>query len=436
MNPLLNYLIKSKMTFTKKAVCTFIIVLSISLAVAQVIEKPYEKIAANAYGQLREKNYKQALTLYNQSFKEGNENCIDYYNAACCASLSDQKDQAFILLKKSIAQGYLDKNWASSDADLVSLRVDDRWTTIVAAFENLEKEIENHFYKIKSVGSTNLIPFKKNDFWGYVDRNSLRVIVRPVFRELTFMGSCTKVLYKDNTGIHIDSLGKIQKIDYPEREDLGDIGVVFEMASEDDLGPTPINKNDFKGFTLNEKNEITHFSDIYNRYTPKFFNISGPFLINGKYYAIAHKEKRSGVIDQEGNPLPSFDFVHAELVKNLEDAQENIWFYYNDDSGKGGFINEKGETKLAGELISYPFQSNMVFGFGIQSNEQLSGVLDRNKMEWVIKPQSRKITQIDYSYVGDCSRKGSKGYVALYFLIENGSNAYYIDKDLKEYRPK
>jgi len=199
--------------------------------------------------------------------------------------------------------------------------------------------------------------------------------------------------------------------------------------------------NGFKGFRMDENKRIIQFSDIYNRNQPEFFNIDGPILINGKYYAVAEKGDGAGIIDEEGNPLAGFDFIYKELVWNRTASGRDSWFYFMDKDGKTGFINDKGQKKLEGELIEYPFHSNNMFGYGIQQGKDSYGVIDLLKMQWVIKPQPLYIQRADGTSKAGCKKYADRreDMIDVYFLVnDKGADPaeYYIDRNMKVYKPK
>jgi hypothetical protein len=376
---------------------------------------------------MQERKYDEALVAFNNSFTGGNNDLFDHYNAACCAALTGKKDEAFKLLKKTIALGYLDRKWAGEDADLASLRADRRWKSVEVQFDQQQKALEKKFTKIKDFDPTHLIPFKQNGMWGYVDKNSLKIIVAPEFRELGFMGDCTTILYKDRCRVRINNKGAIQEIHYPSREED------FDIALDDSYGPTP--RAGIKGFRLDSNGNVLEYSEEFNRYPEALFNVSNPFLIDDKYYVIAHKKHRSGVIDQDGNALPGFDFIHNGLDKNFT-AEHGIWFFAADSTGKSGFIDVKGNTRLWGELISHPLVRSDVPGLNLQHNMKSWGVLDFKRMEWVVRPQGIKLWEIASSYRGECALYSDKReLVDYYFLVHDKKDSYYVDTDLKAYKP-
>lgn len=52
------------------------------------------------------------------------------YNAACCAALSGDRDGAFSLLTRALADGFDDREQLASDPDLAPLRADPRWAEL------------------------------------------------------------------------------------------------------------------------------------------------------------------------------------------------------------------------------------------------------------------------------------------------------------------
>jgi hypothetical protein len=55
----------------------------------------------------------------------------DAYSAACCFAVSGNADRAFEALTHSIERGFSDADWMEKDLDLVSLKSDPRWRTLV-----------------------------------------------------------------------------------------------------------------------------------------------------------------------------------------------------------------------------------------------------------------------------------------------------------------
>lgn len=421
--------------------CKILVFLALVTGVAQAQQVAHRytaaKDSANFY--MRGKQYDKALANFKMSFEQGNINMYDYYNAACAAALTQRPDEAFALLDKAMDRGYMDKPWAEMDSDFNSLHNDNRWTLALRRLADQPRLVLQKFAAIKGKDPATLIPFKQDGAWGYLDKTTLDVVVAPEFDALSFINGCAEVSCFDGTRFWINPSVQLEDISY---RDHSDPEFAIAMDDSDQQGPFPISSaNGFKGFKMDEEKQITHFSDIYNRMQPHFFNIRGPFVINGKYYAVAEKGDASGVIDEEGNSLPGFDFIHDQLVYNSAATGGDTWFYYEAKDGTKGFINHKGKKKLAGELVDYPFSSINLFDFGVQRNNEVSGVIDLQKMEWVIKPQPLFIQRIYGTTNAACKNYTSKrkDMIDVYFrVIKAGAepDEYYIDRKMRVYKPK
>jgi hypothetical protein len=65
-------------------------------------------------------------------------------------------------------------------------------------------------------------------------------------------------------------------------------------------------------------------------------------------------------------------------------------------------ISWSGNKKFWGELINYPLLISDVPSLNLQHNMKSWGILDIQRMEWIVKPQGLKLWEVDYSYRGDC----------------------------------
>lgn len=96
--------------------------------------------------------YEKSLQAYERAFSlEDRRNiyAANYYNAACAAALSNDKETAFLYLRKAIERGYLDVVNLRLDQDLSSLHQDPRWGQYVdemeaklKCFSGVKRELE------------------------------------------------------------------------------------------------------------------------------------------------------------------------------------------------------------------------------------------------------------------------------------------------------
>jgi hypothetical protein len=321
-----------------------------------------------------------------------------------------------------------------NDTDLQSLHTLKRWPALLKEFDKEKNVIARKFSKIKRRDPQTLIPFSKNKLWGYLDKNTREVVVSPEFAELGFMSDCTYARYKDETALKISARGEVLEI-IPRQRRRTDMEIAVE--ADDHVGPKAVSgANGFKGFTLDKKNRITTFSDIYEYDCRVCDKIWGPYMINGKWYATVSKEKHWGLIDMEGNVHPIIDFQ----FKDLYYVADPHWFYYEKHDGERGFMNEKGEVKLKNELINsfYPLSIKTLHLVG-QSDGKQSGVINMETMEWELRPQRLPVVQIAVTTKGECIRyqhRMERNQIAdVYFLVRDDSYLVYMDKTGNVFKP-
>lgn len=81
----------------------------------------------------REKDYAKSLELCFQSLDKGAKRGTVPYHMACCYALTDKPDDAFKYLNLAFERGWRDVDHLQVDADLATLRADERWTAAVKA---------------------------------------------------------------------------------------------------------------------------------------------------------------------------------------------------------------------------------------------------------------------------------------------------------------
>ena len=89
-----------------------------------------------AYSQLASNKNEEAIRTYEAAFQMGippgaNSRGLAYYNMACAYARLKNTDKAFEMLGKAIDEGYTVRSSFESDADLASLRTDDRFKALL-----------------------------------------------------------------------------------------------------------------------------------------------------------------------------------------------------------------------------------------------------------------------------------------------------------------
>ena len=128
----------------------FILLFISNLVTAQNV-KNYSKLGDKFY---QEENYPNAIENYLLSIKytdfKSKIGSI-YYNIACCQALQNKTEEAFDYLKKSIKNGFIDKNNLLNDTDLIILHNDNRWNELVKSVKEDKKALNSDPAKAKFV---------------------------------------------------------------------------------------------------------------------------------------------------------------------------------------------------------------------------------------------------------------------------------------------
>ncbi len=106
----------------------------------------YATLAKQGYKVYEDKDYAKSVGIFEQAFKLEKPKSSDLYNAACSASLANQKDKAFDFLNQAIDAGYSNLGHLKADADLASLYEDNRWKEIIG---KIEKKQADELAKLK-----------------------------------------------------------------------------------------------------------------------------------------------------------------------------------------------------------------------------------------------------------------------------------------------
>ncbi len=320
----------------------------------------------------------------------------------------------------------------------------------IASESEVRKILESDFSKLQDLDLQYVIPFYQNEQWGLIDEHK-KVLIPAKYRRIKLAKpDIAGTFSKRFSFSYIAKNREIKIVDHQspkKRSATASPPPPPQVSVEPDIPRAISSRDGFKGFQMNDENELTYYSDIYNSSSVPAFNVSVPFLIDGKYHAVARKYTGAGIIDQKGNPLKGFDFNFETLVplaKYLAYRDSVIWFYFKDKEGNTGFINPVGETKMYNELLRYPLASNNIFGYNVQKSkgdDPVYGVLDYVKFEWLIKPQPQKIISMKYATGQadiDKSSVEDRNRVTLYYFSfeRKPRDNYFLNKDLEIMRPQ
>lgn len=301
--------------------------------------------------------------------------------------------------------------------------------------DSIKKIIEKDFVTIKTTDFKDLVPFEIKKGMGYLNSKNNKIVVKPVCYKLDFAKPNLKGNYNDIAYFEIDNQTKEMKV-----------FIQNWQIYQDSPGNQPLKKEYARGFYA-MNNKIHNFSSTYD-YCPQLFKYKND------YFAIAIKAKKYAVINPDGETLKNLDFVYSHL-EQIRVTDDVIWFKYLTFEGEQGFINMAGEKKLVNAIISdsrsqteggFGFidteHSTKInyYGYSIESNDKMSGVLDLLTMNWLIKPQKKlKIEEINYATDKNLDSRynlDDRKNLKFYFLVREGERSYYIDDKLIKYLPK
>jgi hypothetical protein len=99
----------------------------------------YDDLIKKADSSYQAKNYKTSTDYFAKAIKVKPESKNNFYDAACAASLANDKKNSLKWLETTINNGYDDLNHINTDSDLDNVRNDKKFKKIIA---NLKKKIE------------------------------------------------------------------------------------------------------------------------------------------------------------------------------------------------------------------------------------------------------------------------------------------------------
>lgn len=307
----------------------------------------------------------------------------------------------------------------------------------------IELEIKGIFESLKVTTLQEAIPYKIKGKIGFVNAKTKKRILKPTenFKEVSLANPHISGIYKEyrfkinSKNFEVYVLERIE----PREDRLG-------MAEGPERDPIQVisSKDGYKGFKVNNNGILTAYSDLYYAQSVHNFNVQ-PFLFEGKRYAIATKqtgpdEYFSGIIDEDGNTLPHFNF-NVKCLTKVKVEPDDIWFSIGlCRAWKGSLVSFKGKIKFKDELLSSLNTNANIFKYNHNHDDKRKthGIFDVENLEWVLKPQTKwNIKQLGYTsneYLNtDLATERPKA--TIYFLVEEGKKEYYMDFNHNKYLP-
>lgn len=140
--------------YKKTKMKQLLVVLVLSFTFCHLMAQDYDFYMNKADSSYRSKNYSLSEKYYKSAFKINNKKHL--YNAACVASLANDKDVAFNWLNLSVKNGFTNIYQIKRDPDLNSLHGDKRWEALLQKVQrkvdiieaNYDKPLQNELIQI------------------------------------------------------------------------------------------------------------------------------------------------------------------------------------------------------------------------------------------------------------------------------------------------
>jgi hypothetical protein len=107
----------------------------------------YDQLIKSADSCYSVKSYEKSTKYFKKAFKINPEAKKNFYNAACAASLANDKKNSFKWLTIAIDNGFDNLNHLKSDTDLDNLHNDKKWIEIIAELQKKTDIIEANYDK-------------------------------------------------------------------------------------------------------------------------------------------------------------------------------------------------------------------------------------------------------------------------------------------------
>ncbi|WP_108808857.1 DUF2059 domain-containing protein [Aquimarina spinulae] len=295
-------------------------------------------------------------------------------------------------------------------------------------FEEKKNEVIKDFSNFKSYELTDLIPFRIEDYWGYIDRKTNNIVIPAKYGNLEFFHPNMTGHYKGEVGFDINRHGDISFFEHQEIVDIP-----FEKICRAKIISS--HNKGYKGFKVDEEGSLSEYSDIYKEVKP--------FKKGDKYYAIAILKTNGqyGIITTSGKRVKGFDFTQKKILLNKDaNDEKNVWFFVQNDYDLWSLKNFNGKIKFKDEILSSPSPIT-TFGLSIMRKDEVFAIFDCYKMEWVVKPQIEIIENITYTSKAELNKfkygysHSDREYATIYYSIEENDLTYFVDLKGNKYKP-
>lgn len=396
-----------------------------------------------------EENHRKAIDLYYQ--KNYDEALLEiekaiicdsyyfYYDAACIAAKSGNKEKAILYLQNSIKLGWANMNHLKNDGDLETLKAENKWLELDSLKEETLSGIKKEINKLlKQCPSNNLIPYQQNGKWGYINETDKTKVTDAIFDKVSFINPKAKIVYGQYYFDFTCNRGIIKTLEDP---------IFSEEIFEDRY---VVDSTITNGFLVEDKaNGVTNYkySAIYKKFKGAKIkdgaigimeDDNGFSIINEKGEIINDIQNLSKIIfhnygdDTRFSYYPPNKDEYGDFILFFIDKENNLGFI--DNTFKTELLTKKGDLKLpylfwSKDSINLWRVSEYIF---IKEKEKF-GVWSCLSKSWIFKPKFDKINSVDTYSSSDPNNV--KKYNT-YFQVEVNQKTFYINISGEKLLPK
>ncbi len=290
-------------------IVTLLVTTKCSIAQRNKLCGTYLQESVNLY---KADKFKEALNIFKSAV---NDSCeltkLDYYNGACFASKANDTFLANNYLNTAVKKGYDDLLFMSKDADLEALRGTIEYINTTKLVQKKFLSLKKELVKINSNNFSLAIPYLFNGKWGWLNKNTLQPLTKPIFQYTDFMSKDgLYFVYKNEKYIYTNELNVSVNRRYAGEDNMVSAGERTQTILSD--------TNFFKGFKA-DKYGISEISREFSN-----VQLVPESRVKERIGIATNLLGLKGIINEDGSILDGFNFKFAELAFFLNDSKNTF----------------------------------------------------------------------------------------------------------------
>ena len=376
----------------------------------------------------------------------------EWYQVARAFGLAQQPDSALVYLQRAIKQGHSNTFQIRRDSAFRQvLHTQWRWRVVAQTYAASNPQridtIAQLFQKVPDIGPENYIPYYDGAqaMYGYLHRETREILIPPTFFDASLIGTCGYVILpKDNLILRLNHLGQIAN----EVELLNT--TYYGLSFIEPLVPVLPELPNRGGFSVFNRKLVGiapgYFSTYHGRHTGyEWGSYDGPFWYQDKPYLIIQEDLTGlrGIIDEQGQPLPGYDFRTKYLYLAFANQPDPILMEETDSSTlfftvSGSTIKEFSSNTVLAISHLHPWGFELV-----EVNEYANtGLWDLKANRWILEPAQRITLRLQVQQADACYelngevRPGIAPATLLIPIMDEFDNIYFRDEAGTIYQPR